>query len=436
MPSEAISTDINLHAGESQRAMFEGSRQLTAWNNQNHSDIVGKVELLSKPATTVNLKRSDGTRPMSAYATRFLGMPPIPYGTLISYFSGSLNWRHRNYPLVNIGMPRPGHEPLRTYLGAIPALDRFAADAEARTRTLGKLSQKKWDLGVTALELKQTAGLVTDLAQGMVKTVDNIITAHRRSDKALQRFFQRVIRHGDFSKAAAEVGMTDINLLNDVRARWMQYQFGVKPLIRDVDDSANALATLLNEHGLSVLIRAKSGAERVNDDARIVSRGGAEPYPQYTLHGRSEARVHYSVLYEMPLGNTSFQNNLGLDNPAYLAWEVTRLSWMFDYAVGVGDWLESLTATRNMTFREGCRSELLRFTTNRVVVRSIDSNTPLETVTHPYFSVGGDFARTLIGPGGLTPAVMPVPRSELGLTQLGNALFALSSVAQGKPGLR
>ena len=47
-------------------------------------------------------------------------------------------------------------------------------------------------------------------------------------------------------------------------------------------------------------------------------------------------QVHYSVLYEIPTGGVSELNLLGLDNPWNVLWEKTQLSWMADYAVGIG----------------------------------------------------------------------------------------------------
>lgn len=436
MPSPAITQkDLTLWSPSRRRLVdTRNGSVLVPWQTQPQNQSAQGVKVLFKPATVVNARRPDGTRAMSAYATRFMGViPHKPCSFKQSVPGTAYAWEYENYPSTDIPGGIDALNAFNSYLAVIPPLDRLAADAEARTRVLGKLSQKKWDLGVTALEIKQTAGLVTEGAMSFVRAIDSIIRAHRNSKEAIHRFFRQVVRHGDFYKAAAEVGMTNTRLLESIRSMWMQYQFGVKPLVHDIMDSSTFLAEHMTHVDTSVLLRVKAGAER-RGAARRTTRGGAEPYPRFTLTGDTEVRVHFSAVYEMPIGTTGPINQLGLDNAGSLFWEVTRLSWMYDYFIGIGSWLESLTASRNMVFREGCRSELRRFVTSSLHVSDWTSNKTL--ANRPFLSQGGMFERDLIAPPGIMPAIMPVPRSDLGLVQLGNAIFALSSVAQGKPGLR
>lgn len=398
------------------------------------SGLAERTEYLVKPATVENPVRSDGTRPMSAYVTTWLRQAPVAPVSSIETF-GWFDNRYLAYPRIDMAASPDNPAGLAQGWRNVSPLNRFAAEQEATTRTLGKLSQKKWDLGVTALELKQTAGLVTDLAVSLAKTVDTLVHSHRRSKEVLQRFFRRVQRHGDFYQAAAEVGLKDRRLLEDIRSRWMQYQFGVKPLVRDSYDAAVALSDLVHQHGCSVLVRSKAGASR-RERISLNQASRGDPVLR-TLTGTEEVKVHYSVVYEMPTGSTGPINTLGLDNPWYLGWEVTRLSWMVDYVVDVGSWLESFSATNGMVFREGCRSELLRCLYDTSLVQPPRPSVKLLSKGEVGCYVeSGRFERSLLQSPGLVPAVVPIPRKELGLIQLGNSLFALSSVFQGSPGLR
>lgn len=398
------------------------------------SGLASKTEYLTKPATVENPVRPDGTRPMSAYVTTWFRQANIAPVSSVQNFGWFEN-KYFDYPRIDVVSSPSNPAGLAQGWRAVSAMNRFAAEQEATTRTLGKLSQKKWDLGVTALEMKQTVGLVADLAQSFAKTVDQLVHSHRRSEKVLQRFFRRVQHHGDFYQAAAEVGLKDMSLLEDIRSRWMQYQFGIKPLVYDSYDASVALSDLIHNHGLSVLVRAKAGASRKARTTLSQSSRG-DPVLR-TLIGEEEVKVHYSVVYEMPTGSTGPINTLGLDNPWSIGWEVTRLSWMFDYVVDIGSWLSSFSAINGMTFREGCRSELLRCRYHTSLVQPSSSNVTLVSRgERPCFVESGRFERSLLAAPGLVPAVIPIPRKELGLIQLGNSLFALSSVFQGSPGLR
>lgn len=46
----------------------------------------------------------------------------------------------------------------------------------------------------------------------------------------------------------------------------------------------------------------------------------------------------------------------GITNPFVLLWEFTRLSFMLDWVIGVGNYLSSLDAFLGKTFRKGCVS--------------------------------------------------------------------------------
>ena len=150
--------------------------------------------------------------------------------------------------------------------------------------------------------------------------------------------------------------------------------------------------------------------------------------------------THYSICYEMPTGHVSNITSLGLDNPWKIGWEVTRLSWMFDYVVGVGDWVSSFTATNGMIFREGTRSMLKRLVSEALHAKDLLGSDPtLYVKTMPPLRGGyvqrGQFTRIVLE-SGISPAVVPQIKSRLGLVQMANSLFALSSVLGGRPGLR
>lgn len=310
----------------------------------------------------------------------------------------------------------------------------FMADGAARTAVLNKLSQKKWDIGVSALELKQTAGLVTDLATSMVKTIRDLINLRRNSAAKVDAFFRQVVKHGSFDKAAAAVGLTDIGLLNALKDAWMQYQFGVKPAYADL---ANA-TTYLSERVLAgtgpLIVYAKAGHTSKENQVRSLLNVNA--YIKSQANVTEECQVHYAVQYEIPTGQVRDITSLGLDNPGAIAWEATQLSWMFDYIVDTGGWINSFTATNGMVFREGCCSRLRRVVTSEChSSRGFAANGTLELVKAPnhkgFFLERGDFTRTLLA-SGVTPAVVPSPRGSLGLVQMANSLFALSDVFSGR----
>lgn len=404
---------------------------------------VQRSQAVQCPPTTSN-PQVHGIRAMAPWNKRWFRSHCIPSSWSISQQipGGSMDYEYSGVTPLSLApsTTHPGEfwDLVTRWWPSSPVME-FSADQEARTSTLNKLSQKKWDLGVTALELRQTAGLVTDLAKGMTKTVENLVNSRHNARQQVDSFFRKVREHGSFDKAAEQVGMTDVKLLDTLKDRWMQYQFGVRPLLNDVDNATTYLADKLAQ-GTPMIVRAKAGAERV--DTYMGSRNcSGDGMGLLNIRPRIEetCQVHYSVVYEMPTGQVSDLTSLGLDNPWNVGWEVARLSWMVDYVVGVGDWLQSFTAANGLVFREGCRSRLRKLAVTEWITEQgpVSGKVVLERapdLSRVYFDYG-DFKRELLETR-LYPAVVPSIKSTLGLTQLANSLFAMSNVLGGKPGLR
>lgn len=433
MPSPAQNTlSAVVHTG---KVTYWGAWYPPEYRPSVNLPVVQRSQALQCPATVVNVP-VNGIRKMSAWNKRWFRSHCAPQSYELSQ-TGNFWYKYQAVVPVNLA-------PSATHTGTFwdlvgrwwpwtPTME-FSADNEARTKCLGKLSQKKWDLGVTVAELRQTAGLVTDLATSMAKTVESLINSRRSARQQVDSFFSKVRKHGSFDQAAREVGMTDTKLLDTLKDRWMQYQFGVRPLLGDVDDATTYLADRLADK-VPFIVRAKAGSERVDTymGARNCSSDG---FSLITIKPRIEesCQVHYSVAYEIPTGQVSDLASLGLDNPWNVAWESTLLSWMADYVVGTGEWLQSFTATNGMIFREGCRSRLRTLTATEWIISSGSSagvSVDRAPVLNRILLERGDFDRELLD-SRLLPAVVPSIRSTLGLTQLGNSLFALSNVFSGK----
>lgn len=437
MPSPAQnSVSAVVHYGQMR---YRGSWYPPGKYNTVSINLVQRAQALQCPATIVN-PVVNGIRPMSPWNKQWFRSHCIPSSWKISQHiqGGSLEYDYPSVVPLSLApdTQHPGEfwDLIGRWWPKTPWME-FSADNEARTKTLNKLSQKKMDLGVSVLELKQTAGLVTDLAKGIAQTVDNLINSRRNARQQVDSFFRKVREHGSFDKAAHQVGMTDVKLLDTLKDRWMQYQFGVRPLLNDVDNATTYLADKLAQ-GVPFQVRAKAGAERTDTyvGARDCSGDGMA---LLRVRPRIEetCQVHYSVVYEMPTGQVSDLTSLGLDNPWNTAWEVTQLSWMVDYVLGVGDWVQSFTAANGLVFREGCRSRLRKLAVTEWLREQgsvsgtvvVDKAPDLSKV----FFDHGDFKRELLE-SRLVPAVMPSLKSTLGMTQLGNSLFALSNVFSGK----
>jgi len=122
-------------------------------------------------------------------------------------------------------------------------------------------------------------------------------------------------------------------LSKDLSGTWLEYSFGWKPLIADIYSSVN----VLQKPFVTPICRGRATVKQAGTDTI------ANP-PYY--HYRDYDRV-YKAEVESEVSITNWPvwkaNQLGLINPLSVAWEVVPFSFVVDWFVPVGEFLQSLT---------------------------------------------------------------------------------------------
>ena len=116
-------------------------------------------------------------------------------------------------------------------------------------------------------------------------------------------------------------------------------------------------------------------------------------------------------------------------NPAVVAWELARFSWMVDYVVDIGGWLNSMMAAQNTRFVEGTKSVIQR--TGLVEFRDV-SQPPVVPIQSDLDPLGAllqveDFQRTVLNHG-VMPSFLPGIRNKMNLDRLANSMAALTTL--------
>ncbi len=134
--------------------------------------------------------------------------------------------------------------------------------------------------------------------------------------------------------------------LDALTSLWLTTQFGLYPLVSDIQAAAVALKEKLAKPGAHVSVLRS-----------ITSEGSVPPNPGsyaiwkasgYLKYG-AECQLNYRV-NDVQLG---FIAALGLLNPLGVFWEVTPYSFVVDWLIPVGSWLASLTADVGLVFESG-----------------------------------------------------------------------------------
>lgn len=193
-----------------------------------------------------------------------------------------------------------------------------------------KIQDQKVDLGTTMAESKKT-----------------IIGVAKTSLKLLRAF--SAVRKGNFAKGADILGLrpSSIKSANKTAADyWLEYQYGWKPLMSDIHGGIELFKEgILRE---SQLFTVKS-----TEIDNVPFKGRSRSYDCIGSY-----RVQRTEKYICALKNADVArlSNLGLLNPAVVAWELVPFSFVVDWFLPVGNFLQSVTATLGYDFVMGYRT--------------------------------------------------------------------------------
>jgi hypothetical protein len=190
---------------------------------------------------------------------------------------------------------------------------------------MGKYKQHDFNLGTFLGELPEAAEAVA--SAGL-----SIFSAYREVRKG--RFGKAVTI---LRKANADKGRT-FKVDKTSASAWLSLQMGWLPLIGDAYSAADAY-----QKGA---LRPKVTKIRAHKTLKVVlptggSVSGGRKYIEKIVETYTK-RVILKTTYQ-----PSVYDQLGLTNPLLIAWELLPFSFLVDYFVGIGDWLELHTILPN-----------------------------------------------------------------------------------------
>jgi hypothetical protein len=137
---------------------------------------------------------------------------------------------------------------------------------------------------------------------------------------------------------------------------WLEYHFGWQPLLADIHGGIEQVKEGFR-HKAQVFSVSRTVTESSSGPGYIP---GPLVYSKIKVTGQSflSTRVKiYARVSDSTLANIS---SLGLINPAQVAWELVPYSFVVDWFLPVGSFLEALTDTAGLTFVSGVRTYRVR----------------------------------------------------------------------------
>lgn len=256
-----------------------------------------------------------------------------------SEYMASLDSKRARYLNANTSTSWPNDDP---------EMDNIRSRAE--TQALLKFADYKVDLGTFLAESVKTADHLASTASSLYRS---FIAVKQRDWKTVYR----ELIQGRNVKLPREL---DRRLQRphvvgqDISRRWLEYQYGWKPLMNDIKGIYDTLSAGLEN---ALLLHAYSSASAEVDMSGI-STGGTYGASRYVTSGVAKLKGRCKITGQLTATSARNAARVGLINPAAVAWELVPYSFAVDWAIPVGNVLQALNATRGTTFVGGCFTSL------------------------------------------------------------------------------
>lgn len=213
-------------------------------------------------------------------------------------------------------------------LSPLTVRDDVGLSNKALIAARNKLKSTDINLGVAFGERKQTASLLGSTATRLAGSV-------------------RALRRGEIRNAMNQLGISSKRRQprgQNVPDRWLELQYGWKPLLSDVYGATKALTERKDKGDWRVTVKVTKSQ---NDTyVRNIIPNGA--LTNGFDAGQCKARLMRSVfvrLDALPQNEALISlASLGVTNPLSVAWELVPWSFVVDWALPIGSYLESLDA--------------------------------------------------------------------------------------------
>lgn len=127
---------------------------------------------------------------------------------------------------------------------------------------------------------------------------------------------------------------------------WLNYTYGIKPFVSD-------LYAITHSDPLNQVIWLKGRATDSREFSQDYSSYG------YMTGGKYKATYKFGLSLNSPL--TATLAGAGLTNSALIAWELTPFSFMADWALPIGPYLEMLSSTQGYTKHSGSVTKVWKY---------------------------------------------------------------------------
>lgn len=168
----------------------------------------------------------------------------------------------------------------------------------------------------------------------------------------------RALRQGDLRGAAGHIGLNPRSMpkryqipynarrnAKDIGGAWLEYWFGWAPTINDVNTALDVIQKVPKKLHYNVVGTAVDEV-RLRDDSPRSQPGGT--WTRHTVNVRVDTRM----IGEVSITNPSLRlaHDLGFTNPGKIIYEIIPFSWLLDWVVPIGGFLDQIDQYLGLSF--------------------------------------------------------------------------------------
>lgn len=298
-------------------------------------------------SNTPGLRRNPRTGRFSKRTSR--GLPENSHSVyrremeVLEYYSRIARIEATNY---NATASAPPWAVRNIFASQLPDWNQIQNEAQrlAAVRLRDKVNKPKFNAGVAFAERGQTGNLIANTATRVYHAARSM----RRAD--LRGFLNAcsLPESSDIRKAWESVYKTPPS--KRLANHWLEYNFGWKPLLSDVKEAAETLASHVLEENYKEDATASATIKRTVEWKPPAN--SLDP----TVRFDYKATYRYKIKYRLDQYWRAAMAQTGIDNPALVAWELLPYSFVIDWFLPVGDYLKRLTAFSGFDLVGGSQS--------------------------------------------------------------------------------
>lgn len=217
--------------------------------------------------------------------------------------------------------------------------------AEAYVSQMGELALVK-----AYGKIRGSSLMSGEIASDIGRTIGMIRHPFRKAAEHLGMAVKSAARH--YGKTARSVAKANASA-------WLEYRYGVKPLMLDASQAIKMASKTANSFKRSrLVVRSSEKIQRLNN--QVFSDEPVQSLPwgwkvSGSVATNEAISMHAGVIYEIanrsPSQKLSEDLRLGSDSLAATAWEVMPFSFVADWFVNVGPWLEAMNLPPSVSVR-------------------------------------------------------------------------------------